>query len=135
MNSELDKNSSLRAVKNFELHSSDMVSPRDLQNSKPNGSSINNTAFLKNGNSFPYDSKLNGNASPVHLPKNQNSDDSQYVMQYLADLNEESVQLINSDSCEEALKLLTQAEDKISQLGQIEPNQETYIITVFYNIA
>ena len=57
------------------------------------------------------------------------------IMQYLAEHNEEAVQLINSDSFEEALKLLTQAEEKISQLGQIESTQETYIITIFYNIA
>lgn len=57
------------------------------------------------------------------------------VMQFLAELNEEAVQLINAESFEEALFALNQAEDKISTLDKIDPNEETYIITVFYNIA
>lgn len=57
------------------------------------------------------------------------------VMQFLAELNEEAVQLINADSYDEALHALSQAEEKISTLDKIEPNEETYIITVFYNIA
>jgi len=57
------------------------------------------------------------------------------VMQFLAELNEEAVQLINADSFEDALSALSQAEEKISTLKNIEPNEETYIITVFYNIA
>ena len=57
------------------------------------------------------------------------------VMESLAYLNEEAVQLIGSDNCEEALKLLIQAEEKISKLQKIESSEETYIITIFYNIA
>lgn len=57
------------------------------------------------------------------------------VMQFLAELNEEAVQLINADSFNEALNALNQAEEKISTLENIEPNEETYVITVFYNIA
>ena len=57
------------------------------------------------------------------------------VMQFLAELNEEAVQLINADSFNEALNALNQAEEKISTLENIEPSEETYIITVFYNIA
>lgn len=58
-----------------------------------------------------------------------------YTMQYLAELNEEAVHLINAESYEEALNWLNQAEEKISTLDKIAPNEETYIITVFYNIA
>lgn len=57
------------------------------------------------------------------------------AMQLLAELNEEAVQLINAESYEDALNALSQAEEKISTLDQIEANEETYIITVFYNIA
>ena len=57
------------------------------------------------------------------------------VMQFLAELNEEAVQLINAESFDDALSALSQAEEKISTLKNIEPNEETYIITVFYNIA
>ena len=57
-----------------------------------------------------------------------------YTMQYLAELNEEAVHLISAESYEEALNWLNQAEEKISTLDKIAPNEETYIITVFYNI-
>jgi GTP1/Obg family GTP-binding protein len=56
-------------------------------------------------------------------------------MQFLAELNEEAFQLIKTESFKEALDALKQAEEKISTLDNIHPTEETYIITVFYNIA
>lgn len=71
-----------------------------------------------------------GNVNSAYKAQNNTE-----VMQFLAELNEEAVQLINADSFSEALNALNQAEEKISTLENIEPNEETYIITVFYNIA
>jgi len=87
-------------------------------------------------------SQLQGFSSQNHLEVESSNDPSLSIMQgnseamqYLAELNEEAVQLINADSFEEALSSLNQAEEKISTLEHIDPNEETYIITVFYNIA
>jgi lipopolysaccharide biosynthesis regulator YciM len=74
-------------------------------------------------------------SEPDNEPSFATTQGNAEAMQYLAELNEEAVQLINADSFTEALNALSQAEDKISTLENIEHHEETYIITVFYNIA
>ena len=98
-------------------------------------------------NSQTVPSKESGSHMSLSDGKNLNSSEKKkeslsqlmhentYTMQYLAELNEEAVHLINAESYEEALNWLNQAEEKISTLDKIAPNEETYIITVFYNIA